>query len=65
MIVTATTCDCCEDVTYHIPFRTDDLSMSNGEIIAHLTEDEMTVLYFQLKDFKCGLREPEPGYGYK
>ena len=60
MIVTATTCECCDDVTYHIPFKTDDLSIFNGEIIAHLAEDEMTDLYFQLKEYKCGLKDPEP-----
>ena len=59
MNVTATTCECCDDVTYHIPFQTKDLSIWNDEIIAHLTETEMLDLFFQLKDFKCGFKQPE------
>lgn len=60
MIVSATTCECCDDVTYHLPFETEDLSTWDGKVIAHLTEDEMTDLYFQLKEYKCGLKDPEP-----
>ena len=62
MIVTATTCECCDDVTYHLPFKFDDLSTWNGEVIVHLNEDEMTDLYFQLKEYKCGLKAPEQPY---
>ena len=55
MNVTATTCDCCEDVTYHIPFSINDLTITEGLVTAHLTEDEMLDLYFQLKEFKTGI----------
>ena len=53
MDVTTTTCDCCDDKTYHIPFTKDMLSVWEDKVIAHLTEDEMIDLYFQLKEFKC------------
>lgn len=58
MNVEATSCECCDDVTYHIPIDTDCVSYDpeNG-LVVHLTEDEMTDLYFELKEFKCGLKE--------
>ena len=59
MIVTATTCDCCEEVTYHLPFTINDLTVSGELVTVHLTEDEMEDLYFQLKEFKTGMKEPE------
>ena len=59
MIVTATTCECCDDVSYHLPFTMNQLSTWNNEIIAHLNEDEMTDLYFQLKEYKTGMKVPE------
>ena len=66
MQVTATTCDCCDDVTYHIPFQISDLSTFGDEIIAHLTSEEMTSLYLELKEYITGMRDPEPySYGSK
>ena len=62
--VVATKCTCCDDVTYHIPLDNDSISFTpESGFIAHLTEDEMTDLYFQLKEYKCGLKEPmEPAH---
>ena len=59
MIVDATICECCDDVTYHIPFSVEDVTVRDGIVCAHLTEEEMTSLYFELKEFKCGLKEPK------
>ena len=58
--VIATACECCDDVTYHIPVDYDSVTYhpENGFIL-HLNEDEMTALYFQLKEYKCGLKDPE------
>ena len=53
-------------MTYHIPFKIEDLSTFDGEVIAHLTDDEMTSLYFELKEYITGMRAPEPyPYGTK
>ena len=58
--VFATRCTCCDDVTYHLPFALNAVSYDpDAEFMVHLTEDEMTSLYFQLKEFKCGLKDPE------
>ena len=66
MIVSATECECCDEVTYHIEFEIDEMSTHNDKIIAHLTTDEMTSLYFELKEFIIGMRAPEPyKYGDK
>ena len=66
MQVFATTCECCTDVTYHIPFLIDQMSTDKDEIIAHLTDEEMTSLYLELKEYITGMREPEPyHYGTK
>ena len=58
MNVSATSCECCDDVTYHFPLESDCFTYDpmNGLVI-HLTEDEMTDLYFELKEYKCGLKE--------
>ena len=50
-----------DDVTYSIPFRTDQISFSAEEqFVAQLTHEELECLYLELREYKCGLKEPEP-----
>ena len=56
--VTTSFCECCEDVTYHIPIDMDSVSYEPDEgFHIHLSQDEMTALYFELKEYKTGLKE--------
>ena len=57
--VTVTKCECCDDLTYHITVPTDAVTISalGDQAVIHLTEEEMEALYFELKEFKTGMKE--------
>ena len=57
--VTANGCPECGDITYHIPLTGADYTYHPAEgLVVHLDDDEMTRLYFELKEFKTGLKQP-------
>ena len=57
--VTVTKCECCDDLTYHVPLPTDAITISpvTDQIVLHLTEEEMEALYFEFKEYKTGMKE--------
>ena len=49
-MISKTTCECCEDLTYHIDLEARDLSYDGEKFTLHLTRDEMQGIYFELKE---------------
>ena len=50
------TCACCSDKFMEYTLNLDEYNISNterGGLQLHLNEDELTDLYFQLKEYKC------------
>lgn len=55
MNLEVTDCECCNELTYHVSFDADEVWFDKEEkqVVASLTEVEMTKLYFMLKEHKC------------
>ena len=60
MLLTATACDSTSEITYKLSLNPEVVSSENGELIATFNETDFLDLYFQLKEFKCGLADPSP-----
>ena len=51
-MITYSECECCEEVTVHIPVNLEDLTVeaSDGTGSMHLTHAEAMALYWELKE---------------
>ena len=59
MNVVATRCECCNDAMYHIPIDNECVTYDPDHVgfCIHLSEEDMTSLYFEFKEYKTGLKE--------
>ena len=47
-------CECCEDMTYYVQIDHDMISYkADRGFVLELSEEELTDLYFTLKEYKC------------
>ena len=46
--IQTTPCECCSDLTYHIPLGPDDVTYDEYGFTLHLTQDEVEALRKQL-----------------
>ena len=56
-------CECCDDTfnVYHIPLPPDSVSYNpDDRFTLHLDEDEMRVLYLEIKEHMMGLHDVVP-----
>ena len=54
-MIKQTTCDCCDDVTYHLAFSPEDVTFDGEQFHVHLTEDEATYWHLMLREKVLGL----------
>ena len=54
-MIHTSTCEECSDTSYHIPLTHDSITYDpDVGFTLHLDEEDLTALYFELKEIKCG-----------
>ena len=48
--INKSTCDCCDEVTYHIPLPLDAVTFEDQEFVLHLTETELQALHLEIRE---------------
>lgn len=59
-MITYSECECCEDVTVHIPLSLSDLTMDEDGCFLHLTQAEAMGMYWELKELLLHSDMPWP-----
>ena len=49
--IQTTPCECCSELTYHIPLGEDDISYDHNGFTLHLTHEEAKALRIQLATY--------------
>lgn len=53
MNLTTTTCECCDADIHNVTIPSELITFNGEEFVLHLDADELTQLYFELKQVQC------------
>jgi hypothetical protein len=53
MNLTTTTCECCPELIHHVSVPNDCVTFDGDSFELHLSGEELTQLYFTLKEVQC------------